>query len=239
MAIQSFGTEITAVVFGASSGIGAALSDALRDDPSVARLHTVSRSGRTDHHCDYHDEASIKTVAETIASEGPVHLVLIAIGILHADGIAPEKTWKALDADVMAQVFAINTIAPTIIAKHMLPTLAKGRKTALAALSARVGSIGDNRLGGWLSYRASKAALNMSIKTLSIELARANRDALIVGLHPGTVETSLSQPFRGNVPDRQLFSPAESASRLIATLDGIEKDASGSVFAYDGELIFP
>ena len=239
MALESFGTEITAAVFGASGGIGAALSDALRDDPAVARLHTVSRGGDTDHHCDYHDEASIKATAEAITSDGPVHLVFIAIGILHADGIEPEKTWKALDADVMAKVFAINTIAPTMIAKHMLPALAKGRKTALAALSARVGSISDNRLGGWLSYRTSKAALNMSIKTLSVELARVNKDAMILGLHPGTVETNLSDPFRGNVPDRQLFSPADSASRMIATVDTVEKNASGSLFAYDGEEISP
>jgi NAD(P)-dependent dehydrogenase (short-subunit alcohol dehydrogenase family) len=239
MTLTSFGQDIHAVVFGASGGIGAALAAGLRDDPSVARLSTVSRGGETDHHCDYHSEDSIAATAEAIGADGPVHVVLVATGILHGDGIAPEKTWKALDADVMAQVFAINTIVPTMIAKHMLPRLATDRKSAFAALSARVGSISDNRLGGWLSYRASKAALNMSIKTLSIELARVNKHAIIFGLHPGTVETGLSQPFRGNVPTKQLFTPEHSANLLLETLDNAPAESTGTVLAYDGTRIVP
>lgn len=239
MNLQSFGQDITAVVFGASGGIGSALAGALRAEPTVSRLHTVSRSGDTDYHCDYHDEDSITSVAQAICADGPVHLVIVATGILHGERIAPEKTWKSLDARAMAEVFAVNTIAPTMIAKHMLPTLAKGRKTALAALSARVGSITDNRLGGWLSYRSSKAALNMSIKTLSVELRRVNPEALILGLHPGTVETPLSQPFQAGVPEAQLFSARESANHLLATLDTATSNDSGTVLAYDGTPILP
>jgi NAD(P)-dependent dehydrogenase (short-subunit alcohol dehydrogenase family) len=126
-----------------------------------------------------------------------------------------------------------------MIAKHVLPALEKGRKTAYAALSARVGSIGDNRIGGWLSYRSSKAALNMAIRTLSIELARVNKQALILGLHPGTVETGLSQPFRGKVAAENLFTPAESAAKMLATLDGADPSLSGSHLAYDGSAIDP
>lgn len=237
MTLSTFGHDIRAVVFGASGGIGAALAEALRSDPAVARLDTVSRGGDTDHTCDYHSEDSIAATAEAIGAYGPVHLVIVATGILHGDGIAPEKTWKALEADVMAQVFAINTIVPTMIAKHMLPRLASDRKSAFAALSARVGSISDNRLGGWLSYRASKAALNMSIKTLSIELARVNKNAIILGLHPGTVETGLSQPFRGNVPTKQLFAPDRSANLMLKTLDNATAESTGTVLAYDGTPI--
>jgi len=239
MALHSFGSEITAVVFGASGGIGAAFADVLRKDASVARLHTVSRGGDADHQCDYHDERSIADVAAAIAEDGPVHLVIVAIGLLHCKGISPEKTWKSLDPAAMAEVFAVNAIAPSMIAKHMLPLLEKDRKTAFVALSARVGSISDNRLGGWLSYRSAKAALNMSIKTLSIELSRRNPDSLILGLHPGTVETGLSEPFRSAVPVAQLFSASESAQKMLETLNLATIEQSGRLLAYDGKEILP
>jgi len=191
MTLHSFGTDLTAVVFGASGGIGSAFVAALRDDPAIAGVHSISRKGDSDFHCDYHDEHSIAEVAAAISSQGPVHLVIVATGILHDEGIAPEKTWKSLDAETMAQVFAVNTIVPTLIAKHMLPLLDTGRRTAFAALSARVGSISDNRLGGWLSYRSSKAALNMAIKTLSIELRT-----------PEPSKQSYQNPFVARVLDR-------------------------------------
>lgn len=239
MALNSFGSDFRAVVFGASGGIGAALAVALREQTNLGQVETVSRGGDTDHHCDYHNEADLKATAAAIGARGPVHLVIVATGILHGEGIAPEKTWKAIDADVMAEVFAINTIVPTMIAKHMLPVLAKDRRAVFAALSARVGSISDNRLGGWLSYRSSKAALNMALKTLSIELARVNKNAMILGLHPGTVETGLSQPFRGNVPDGKLFAPIHAAQQLLGTIDQAPPDSSGTVLAYDGTRILP
>ena len=140
--------------------------------------------------------------------------MLIASGVLHdaAAGIAPEKSWRALDAAAMARVFAVNTIGPSLIAKHFLPLLARDRRVIFAALSARVGSISDNRAGGWHAYRASKAALNMMIKGLAIELARRNPAALCVGLHPGTVDSPLSAPFQRNVPAAELFTPARAAA---------------------------
>ena len=137
----------------------------------------------------------------------------------------------------MEVVFRINAIGPALIAKHFLPLLAHNRKSVFAALSARVGSIEDNRLGGWYAYRASKAALNMMIRTLSVELARLNPSALCVGLHPGTVDTSLSKPYQGSVSDGGLFSVEQSASHLLKVLNGLQPEHSGRVFAWDGKPI--
>ena len=137
----------------------------------------------------------------------------------------------------MSEVFRINTIGPALLAKHFLPLLRRDKKSAFAAISARVGSIGDNRLGGWASYRASKAALNMLLRTFSIEQARVNKNSVVVGLHPGTTDTGLSRPFQGNVPEGKLFTPAFVAERLLGVLDGLTPDATGQVFAWDGKRI--
>lgn len=242
MGLDSFGTGLNVAVFGAGGGLGSAFVEALVAEDGVACVHAVSR-GSLDfgsikvcgHSFDPLDEATLDDVVAAMTAEGPLHLVIIALGILHGDGIAPEKTWRHADAEVMGRVLAVNTIAPTLIAKHVLPTLAKGRKTALAALSARVGSISDNRLGGWVSYRASKAALNMMIRTFAIELARVNSDAVFVGLHPGTVETELSKPFRQGVPDGKLLTPHQSVAGMLVTLDAIKPDASGKILDYMGK----
>jgi NAD(P)-dependent dehydrogenase (short-subunit alcohol dehydrogenase family) len=137
----------------------------------------------------------------------------------------------------METAFRLNTIGPALVAKHFLPLLAKDRKSVFAAISARVGSIEDNHLGGWYAYRASKAALNMVIKTLSIELARRNTNALCVGLHPGTVDTPLSTPFQSGVPEAKLFSAARSARHLLTVLDNLTPENSGCLYAWDGSQI--
>ena len=137
----------------------------------------------------------------------------------------------------METAFRVNTIGPALVAKHFLPLLASDAKSVFAALSARVGSIDDNELGGWYAYRASKAALNMVIKTLSIELARRNPRALCVGLHPGTVDSRLSKPFQGGVPEGKLFQPAAAARALLTVLDGLSSGDSGALFAWDGTRI--
>jgi len=244
MALKNFGADINAVVFGAGGGLGGAFVEALAAEDAVARVHAVSRilpdvasAKVTGHACDPLDETALERTVAAVTVDGPIHLAIIALGILHGDGIAPEKTWRQVDADVMARVLAINTIAPTLIAKHVLPALAKDRKTCLAALSARVGSIGDNRLGGWVSYRASKAALNMTIRTFAIELARVNPKAAFVGLHPGTVETGLSQPFRGGVPEGRLFTPERSVAGMLSVIDDADRVTSGRVFDYAGAEI--
>ncbi|MEM7524027.1 MAG: SDR family NAD(P)-dependent oxidoreductase [Pseudomonadota bacterium] len=225
--LSTFRTGLTAVVIGATGGIGAALADALERSPAAAAVHRLSRRGGVD----LTDEASLAAAAARI---GAADIVICAAGLLHDDAVSPEKTWASFDPDAAARAFAVNAIGPALAAKHFLPILPKGRKTAFAALSARVGSISDNRLGGWMSYRASKAALNQFIRTLGVELARKNPQALIVGLHPGTVDTALSQPFQRGA---RLFTPADAAAHLLGVLDGLTPEDSGGCFAWDGARI--
>ncbi|MEL6794666.1 MAG: SDR family NAD(P)-dependent oxidoreductase, partial [Pseudomonadota bacterium] len=217
--LTTFGDEIRAVVVGSSGGVGRALADKLAASPNVSDVIRLARSGG-DMALNLADEASIEAAARKIET---AHIILCAAGVLHGERLQPEKTWSALAPEAMAEVMAINAIGPALLAKHFLPRLPKGRKAAFAALSARVGSIGDNRLGGWVSYRASKAALNQVIRTFSIELARKRPEALIVGLHPGTVDTGLSKPFqRGH----DLFAPVQSAEYLLKVLDGLTPEDS-------------
>lgn len=226
-AISSFRPGFRAAVFGASGGIGAALADLL--ETSGAEVLRFSRAGSLS--LDLTDEASILAAAE---KAGEVDLVLVTTGILQGEATSPEKSMRALTAESMEEAFRINTIGPALIAKHMMARLPKGRKSVFAALSARVGSIGDNRLGGWHSYRASKAALNMMIRGLSIELARTRPEAIAVSLHPGTVATRLSEPFR---PQKGVFSPEKSAAHLLKVIDGLTPADSGGLFAWDGKKI--
>lgn len=243
---DSFDSSLNVVVIGASGGIGAALTEVLAEHPHVESVTACSRrdlslnAPKVRHqHLDIEDEDTIIAVADRIkADEQALDLVIIATGILHdGDDLLPEKSWRALDAAALERVYRINTIGPALIAKHFLPLLARDRKSVLAALSARVGSISDNHLGGWHAYRASKAALNMLIRNFAIELSRRNPTALCVGLHPGTVNSSLSEPFQGNVPEGKLFSPHFVAVRLLSVLDGLTTDDSGSLLAWDGETI--
>jgi NAD(P)-dependent dehydrogenase (short-subunit alcohol dehydrogenase family) len=191
--LGSFGTQINAAIVGASGGIGNALANHLDRCHAVSKLFRLSRSGRRSEHTkdlwlqvDFENEETIAKAATAIeGAAGELHLVIVATGILHdGDRVQPEKTWRSLTGSAMENAFRINAIGPALVAKHFLPLLAKDRKSAFAVLSARVGSIEDNRLGGWYAYRASKAALNMLIKTLSIELTRSFPNALCVGLHP-------------------------------------------------------
>ena len=227
-------------VFGASGGIGAALALALAERHEV---HAGSRSGLGAPSAAIHpfafdltDEASIAAACAAIG--GPLDLVIVATGRLtRADGTGPEKSYRALDGAGMAELFAVNTIGPALIAKHTLPLLRRDGRTVFAALSARVGSISDNRLGGWHAYRASKAALNMLVKTLALELARTHPAAIAVTLHPGTVDTALSAPFQRGVAPDKLFTPAVSARALLRVLDGLTPAQSGGLLAWDGAEI--
>jgi NAD(P)-dependent dehydrogenase (short-subunit alcohol dehydrogenase family) len=245
--LNSFGENLNVAVFGASGGIGGAIADQLDECQTVSRVVRLSRTGaasgadgRSPIHLDLENETSIGDAADAIAkSLGVIHIVFVATGLLHQDNrlLQPEKTWRSLSSSALETAFRINTIGPALIAKHFLPLLAKDRKSAFAALSARVGSIQDNHLGGWYAYRASKAGLNMMIKTLSIELARRNPSALCVGLHPGTVDTTLSKPFQSGVRKDKLFSPDQSARYLLGVLDGLTPANSGGIFAWDGSVI--
>jgi NAD(P)-dependent dehydrogenase (short-subunit alcohol dehydrogenase family) len=187
---------------------------------------------------DIADEESIASCAALASSESPLDIVVIATGILWSgETLRPQKSMGEIDAEKLSQVLAINAVGPAMVAKHFLPKLRKNSKTVFAALSARVGSIGDNRLGGWYSYRASKAALNMLLKTLAIEQARLWQQSIVVGLHPGTVATGLSQPYSKSTAPEKLFSPETSAGHLVTVLDNVCREDSGAVFAWDGKRI--
>ncbi len=244
-ASPSYAANATAAVIGASGGIGGAVARQLASDDRFGRVWACSRTRLGSRHeriheleLDYDSHASIERAAEQVAEHGPLDLVFIATGILHrGDDIRPEKTMGDIEGAALAQVFAVNTIGPALVARHFLPLMRRGSKTVFAALSARVGSIADNRLGGWVAYRASKAALNMTLKTLSIEQARKRPDCVVVALHPGTVATDLSEPFTGNVADDKLFDTGRAAGQLLDVIDGLGPDDTGGFFAWDGRHI--
>ena len=226
-------TDISAVVIGASGGIGSALADRLQASGTYAIVHRLSRSGSG---LNLEDEATIAQAAAAVADGPTVHLVFIATGVLH-HGHEPERSYRALTAEHMLRDYRINTVGPALVARHFAPLLPREGRSVFAALSARVGSIGDNRLGGWHSYRASKAALNMILRNLAIELARTHREAVVAGLHPGTVDTALSVPFQKGVTPEKLFTPDLSAARMLEVLDTLTPADSGNVFAFDGARI--
>ena len=229
--LSSFQPGLHAVVIGASGGVGAALADRLDADPNVAAVTRLSRSTGLD----LTDPASISAAAAGLAT--PPDLVIVATGVLHAEGLAPERELRQLSAAAFDHAFAVNAIGPALVAQAFLPLLPKHRKTVFAALSARVGSIGDNRLGGWHAYRASKSALNQILRTIAIEQARKNPDSIILGLHPGTVDTGLSKPFQRNV--KTLFTTGESAAHLLAVIDAATHAQSGRVYDWQGAEITP
>ncbi|MBD59821.1 MAG: C-factor [Citromicrobium sp.] len=231
-----------AIVFGASGGIGAALVAEL-----VARgagqVFAASRqrpenlpAGAQWVRFDLDREGSIAGAAQATGSQ-PLDTVIVASGVLTLPDYGPERSFKQVEAEAMARVLYLNTIGPALVAKHFLPLLPRDRRSVFAALSARVGSIGDNRIGGWHSYRASKAALNMLVRNYAIELARTHRQAICVGLHPGTVDTPLSEPFQANLPEGQLTAPADAARNLLDVLDGLTTQDSGALFDWKGERV--
>ncbi len=215
------------VVVGASGGIGRALADQAEARGDVIRLSRPA--------IDVADEATIAAAAEA-AGDGLSH-VIVAAGLLHRKGVGPERDWRQIDADWMLQSFRVNTVLPALVAKHFLPRLRRERPALFAVLTARVGSIGDNRLGGWHSYRASKAAANQVVRTLAVELRRKNPQGCIVALHPGTVNTGMSKPFQRNVAPEKLFTPEQSAAHLWAVMDGLGPEDSGTFRAWDGAEI--
>lgn len=233
------------VIFGASGGIGAALVDAFAADPDCRLVHAVARSqdsrkvsAKVQHHqADITDEASIIALVPKLAG---ANRILVATGML-SDGAAlqPEKSLRQQEVASFEQLFAVNTIGPAMVAKHLLPNLPRQGAVLFAALSARVGSIGDNRLGGWHAYRASKAALNMLIRCYAIEMTRRNPEAICVGLHPGTVRTPLSAPFRRNAPESTLQDPVQSAAHLKQVLGQLRPSDSGQCFDWAGKTIPP
>jgi NAD(P)-dependent dehydrogenase (short-subunit alcohol dehydrogenase family) len=230
-------TRNAAIIIGSTGGIGAALTEKLSLNSSFETVLGFSR--KTIPAIDVLNEDSIAAAAEHVGLSGLAPtLIIVATGVLHKDERGPEKSLRELDPEWMIENYRLNAVAPALIAKHFLPLMPRSGRVCFAALSARVGSISDNRLGGWYSYRASKAALNMLIRNLSIEWQRKNPEAILVGLHPGTVETGLSAPFKGN-PEHERFTPSKAADQLLNVLQTLDSNDSGQLFAYDGHIVAP
>lgn len=228
--MDSLGEGYRALVIGASGALGSAFCELLNQDPRCAYVRELGRNSVPS--LDLEDAESIARAASELAEEAPYQLILHAAGLLHRDEIKPEKSYSAIEADTLQAIFQVNTIGPALVLRHFLPLL--DSRGAMAVLSAKVGSIGDNRLGGWYAYRASKAALNMLIKTAAIELARTRPQTRLLSLHPGTVVSALSQPFRGASAAR----PASvAACELLSLIDQLEPADSGNFFAYNGERL--
>lgn len=222
-----------AAVFGARGGIGAALMEALAASGGFECVLGYGRASAPP--IDLLDEATIARAAVDIAARGEIRLVIDATGFLHDAQQQPERRLDDLDASALARAFAINAIGPALIMKHLLPRLPRTGKAVFATLSARVGSIGDNRLGGWYSYRASKAALNQLTRTAALELARRHPQAICVALHPGTVDTPLSRAFTKR--DLEVQTPAAAAAKLLAVIDGLDASCNGGFFDHHGAAV--
>ncbi|MFK7639887.1 SDR family NAD(P)-dependent oxidoreductase [Pseudomonas sp. 2024-245] len=228
--MASLGDGYRALVIGASGALGTAFCEQLKQDPRCAGVRELGR--HTLPELDLERPETIASAATELATEAPYQLIVHAAGLLHRDRIKPEKSFSAIEQEALQAVFQVNTLGPALVLCHFLPLL--DPKGAMAMLSAKVGSIGDNRLGGWYAYRASKAALNMLIKTAAIELARTCPQSRLLSLHPGTVVSGLSQPFRGASNAR----PADvAADQLLTLIDQLTPADSGHFFAYDGERL--
>ena len=231
-------TNHLALVIGSSGGLGSALLAQLEGDARYARAMGLSRSSEVS--LDYLDESSIAKAVQSVASlcassNLQLRLLIVATGFLHGEAGQPERSFTTLDAAYLQQVFAINTLGPALVMKHFLPLMARQGQCVAGFISARVGSIGDNALGGWYGYRASKAALNQLVKTASIEMTRRNKHSICVALHPGTVATALSQPFAKT--GLTVRPPQEAAADLLRVLAGLQAGDTGALIDHHGEKL--
>ncbi len=253
--LRSFPGPVSALVTGASRGIGLGFVRALIADPAVANVFAACRSPRTATELDVlarahgtrlrtltldvADEASVAAAAaQTAGATARLDLLINCAGLLHeTPALAPERRLSDVNARNLVRGFEVHAVGLALLAKHFAPRFDRRGRAVLASLSARVGSIGDNRLGGWYGYRASKAAHNMILRNLAIELRRRSRGVICVALHPGTVDTDLSRPFQANVPAERLFSVERAVRQLLGVIDGLSEDSNGCFYAWDGQEI--
>ena len=234
-------------VIGSSGAIGNSISKLLKSEISVESVYNFSRSDISESsekekniYIDIENEDSIIESIKKIPKDIKFDLIFVATGILHNDeDIYPEKSIKDISGNKLKKVLMVNTIGPALIGKYFIPFLNKNNRNVFAFLSARVGSISNNKIGGWYSYRASKSALNQIIKNFSIEIKRSNPNSIFVGLQPGTVKSNLSKPFQKNVNSKNLFSPDYSAKKLLDVINNLSIEDTGKLFAWDGEEINP
>lgn len=234
-------------IIGSSGAIGNSISKLLKSEISVESVYNFSRTAISESsekekniYIDIENEDSIIESIKKIPKDIKFDLIFVATGILHNDkDIYPEKSIKDISGNKLKKVLMVNTIGPALIGKYFIPFLNKNNRNVFAILSARVGSISDNKIGGWYSYRASKSALNQIIKNFSIEIKRSNPNSIFVGLQPGTVNSNLSKPFQKNVNSKNLFSPDYSAKKLLDVINNLSNEDTGKLFAWDGEEIQP
>jgi len=237
----------TVAIIGSSGAIGNAVAEILLDDDGVEAIYRFSRNDSNENsdrvknlYIDIEDEESIKDCIKNLSKDIKFDLVFVATGILHNDNdIFPEKSIRDISQSKLEKVLLVNTIGPALVGKYFIPYLRKDSKSIFAFLSARVGSISDNKLGGWYSYRASKTALNQIIKNFSIEVRRSNPNAIFIGLQPGTVKSFLSKPFEKNVRPGNLFTPEYSATKMLEVIENLSLEDTGKIYAWDGEEIQP
>tara|TARA_B100000965_G_scaffold374676_1_gene366158 strand:- start:29 stop:751 length:723 start_codon:yes stop_codon:yes gene_type:complete len=237
----------TVAIIGSSGAIGNSISENLIKDDSVKLIYKFSRTSGSDDtdkvkniQIDIEDQDSIETGVAKLPKDIKFDLIFVATGILHNDDdIFPEKSIRDISKEKLQKVLLVNTIGPTLIGKYFIPLLKKDVRSVFAFLSARVGSISENKLGGWYAYRASKTALNQIIKNFSIEVRRSNPNAIFVGLQPGTVKSYLSKPFEKNVKEGKLFTPEYSSEKMLEVITSLDEEDSGKIFAWDGEEIQP
>ena len=232
------------IIIGSSGAIGSSFLKYYAEEDKNNVIYALSRSEVASSFSNTHNvsidiesDSSISNASNICSEAGPFDVIIVTTGMLSDDSINPEKSLRHLNKDSLSRIFSVNTLGPALIAKYFIPLLKKDAPSFLGFLSARVGSISDNRIGGWYSYRASKAALNMIIKNLSIEVARNNPQSIIVGLHPGTVDSKLSKPFQGNVSEGKLFTPDYSVLKMVEVISNLKPENSGNCFAWNGEEI--
>jgi len=232
-------------IIGSSGAIGRAFLDAYIADKEISNIYSISRTEvelndeRIIHiNIDVTDEVSVKAAASKIG-ENRLDKLIVATGILHTELFGPEKSIKDIKIENFVKIFSVNAFGPALIGKYFLPLMKKDKKSIAAFLSARVGSISENKLGGWYAYRASKSALNQIIKNFSIESKRTNPTGIIIGLQPGTVKSKLSEPFQKNVKKGKLLLPKDSVKSLIKVIESVMQNDSGKIFDWKGEEIAP
>lgn len=231
MILKILPNPFRALIIGSSGTIGSAFMELLKNNHACSRVVGIHR--HSEYALDYQHPASIENCADSLSAEGPFQLIINTIGVLHSRDWMPEKKLEDLNADQLMAQLKINTIGPALTIRHFSKLL-DPKNSIMVTLSAKVGSIEDNRLGGWYSYRASKAALNMLIKTASIELARTKSNTALIAMHPGTVNSALSRPFRGE----QIGRPAnEAVVDMFRVIENLTKENSGSFVSYSGEKL--
>jgi NAD(P)-dependent dehydrogenase (short-subunit alcohol dehydrogenase family) len=232
------------IIAGSSGAIGGEFTELYANNSNVEKIIALSRKPTNTNHnkiqsveIDYYNEATFKNLDE-ISQLDSISKIIIATGILHTDQIRPEKSIDSIAGEDMRKVFQVNVFGPILLVKKLLPLIKKSKGVKIVFLTARVGSISDNVLGGWHSYRSSKSALNMMIKNLAIELKRLNKEHVVIGIHPGTVKSHLSEPFLRHVK-HDIFNPKESVDLMTQVISKVSQKDSGKCFDFSGKVIEP